>query len=172
MSLEARRRVLQYRPRESADRRMYAPDRDLAYVAPAIIARVFEAFDTDAIHPDIKAAMDAGELSMDTVGDIAKRLSQFTRMVPDVDVADFSEAWLKSGLDSVPERARTLFLSQLGMTFLSACFISMRDVTPAAGDLPADAMQFVDAVDKLCRKLGEGGCREFEEKGCSESSAV
>ncbi len=115
----------QGRPRESADRRMYSPERDIAYLTPVLMQLTTNSF--------YKGGTANGEF----VGLTDSEQEQFSRLV--LAIGDFckhfmrgertfSEAMSDAGLSKFPRKLIYLWLAHFGHTVMSAFYYGCRDV--------------------------------------------
>ena len=142
---------MQYRPRDSGDRRMYNPERDVAYLTPILMQLT-----TNSFYPGGEAHGEFQQLSdekQDTFEAMIVAISEFCKKFMRGE-RTFTEALADSTVSSYPKGLHDLWLSHFGHTVISAFYYGARDIM--VRDNEEDPMPYdriFDSAEELRRNL-------------------
>ncbi len=145
---------MQYRPKDSTDRRMYNPDRDIAYLGSILMQLT-----TNSFYKDGESFAELDALS-------EEEQEQFTEMVIAVGTfckdfmrgeRTFPEALEAAGLSKFPPKLWDMWLAGLGHTFMSAFYHGCRGVMMKGNpDDPMPYDRIFDTAEELRKNLKGG----------------
>ncbi len=112
-------------PRDSGDKRMYNPERDIAYLAPALMQLTTNSFyESGSAHGEFQSLTDEEQEQFSqlaiAIGDFCKHFMRGDRT--------FSQAMSEAGLNKFPHKLVYLWLAHFGHTVMSAFYYGCRDV--------------------------------------------
>lgn len=132
--------------------RLYNPDRDLAYCTPPLIARAIRGLDPDRQEPWVKYFLDSEHITPDDLVEGARVMAEYTsNTLCDPQYKQPFEALEAAGFFRLPEAVQHIICAKLGQVFLSAFFVSIRDVTRDPKNPPMDKAD----MDAAARELQE-----------------
>lgn len=148
--------TLQLRPGGgSGDKRMYAPNRDLAWCFPQLAQIAFDAMgeaDWETWYGDYLRY--AGATEQD-IGNAAEKLAAAIGLFLDESIKSPHEALDKSGFLETNRAAQVASLAKIGQIIVGAFFIAIRDVTLYGEEKPAVIVDLENAGKELHRKFEE-----------------
>ncbi len=139
------RKSLNIRPKGSPDAKGYSPDRDLAYVYPAMMREAFVSLDQVNWTPTLEARLAAHNIDEDELGEAVRMFVEGLNLfIRTPDVKEPVDAMRLSGFaDDVREEVQQVLYAQFGTVLTGGWFVAVRDVTlqghlSDAEDLMAD----------------------------------
>ena len=141
----------QFRPKDSGDRRMYNPDRDIAYLSPVLMQLTTNSFYEDgAAREDFeKLSEEDQEAFAELMVAIGTWCTGFMR-----GERDFGTSLKDVGLDKFKPKLMRLWLLHYGHTMLSAFYHGVRDVmVKGVEEDPMPYDKIFDSAEEIRRQL-------------------
>lgn len=109
---------------------MYAPERDLAYVAPTLLRAAIDSLDPQRITPSLRSYMIRHEITDEQLADAIQKIAEAQALfVGTLDVTTPHEALEAVGFLDVHNDVQGVVLAAFGRVLLAAWFKSVRETT-------------------------------------------
>ena len=147
--------TLQVRPRSGmGDKKMYAPNRDIAWVTPDFTRVALEAmgeinWNADAYGPYLRDTNTTEE----DLGKAAEALAKAYGLFCDDEIKSPLEALTKAGFFDTPTPAQVAIVYKVGQVFIGSFFVGIRDVLLKGEDKPASVAELIEAGRSLAVRL-------------------
>lgn len=152
------RRIINFRPPEGGDAFRYSPQRDLAYVYPAMVHEIFSGLDEQNWAPWIRQLMTEHELSQEDLSEATARFIAAYRLFIRHQTRTLAEVFDRLSWEDTHPIARLVLLARIGEVMTGGWFMALRDVSnraePSAAH--ADFMELLAAGRAAVRRLSGG----------------
>lgn len=136
------------------DNRLYSPDRDLAYCTPHLVHRALLGLDPENHEPWVKAFLEKESVTNEQLCEAGMVMARYLNIMSiDPQYKQPVEALEAAGFFLLPGAVQTLVCAKMGQAFLSAAFLSVRDVMKTPNDPPFDKAMINKAVADLILKI-------------------
>jgi hypothetical protein len=163
---EAPKPPYQYRPGPTTkpDNRVYAPQRDLAYLFPAAVREAFSSLDKDNWMGYYAPILKAYGITEEMLAEGVRRfVSAFQFFVGDPDVKTFDDALERTDFFQVNSLVRIMIFERIGEVMTVGFFMAVRDVS-RFGENPPQMMELADmakAIHGFVRRLNGDSRQEI-----------
>lgn len=137
---------LSIRPAGNSAAQPYSPERDLAYLFPALVREVFAALDKRNWTTWQKTFFEQYAISEDDMGDTAKAFGDSLKLFlrnPNVDRVDV--AMERGGFSDRPEAQQAAFLEAVGASMVAGFFVCAKEAT-TIGQISPLHTEYVGAI--------------------------
>lgn len=138
--------AMSIRPAGNAAAKLYSPERDLAYLFPALVREVFAALDASNWTAWQKAFFEQYAISEDDMGDTAKAFGDSLRLFlrnPNVDTIEI--AMDRGGFAHRPAAEQAAFYEAVGASMVAGFFVCAKEAT-TIGQISPLHTEYVGAI--------------------------
>lgn len=137
--------TVNFRPAGS-NGKMYSPDRDMAYLYPALLKEVFSHLDEVNWTPEFKAYCRLMHITEDDLGEaVGAFMESLRHFIRNIEVREIQQAFAAGGFDKIRPECRMAIYAKIGESMTAGFFVCGKQVT-LQGDISAMHGEYVDAI--------------------------